>query len=109
MLNYIQSVNNYKRVLYSRFGLTSWFILVLVYMTYLINMFSIGFCMFGPNINPSYIGLLLSYILNFNDELFQFVIDETDFETQLISLERLYKLMNLSPEDKYAKYCEEWN
>jgi hypothetical protein len=68
-------VNNYKRVLYNRYGLTSWFILVLVYLTYLINVFSIGFCMFGPNISPSLIGLLLTYILNFNDELFQFVLD----------------------------------
>jgi hypothetical protein len=75
LLAYIESVNNYKRVLYNRFGLTSWFILVLVYLTYIINVFSIGFCMFAPNINPSYIGLLLSYILNFNDDLFQFVID----------------------------------
>lgn len=68
-------MNNYKRVLYNRYALAGWFILVLVYLTYVINMFSIGYCMFGAIMNPSYIGLLLTYVLNFNDELFQFVLD----------------------------------
>jgi hypothetical protein len=42
-------------------------------------MFCIGYAMFSKNSNPAEMGLLLAYILNLNDELFQFVLDEADF------------------------------
>lgn len=49
--------------------------MVLVYLTFIVNIFSIGFCMFAPGIDAVNIGLLLTYILNLNDELYQFVIN----------------------------------
>lgn len=41
--------------------------MILVYVGFIVNMFCIAYCMFGPNTNPAFIGLLLSYILNMND------------------------------------------
>jgi hypothetical protein len=49
--------------------------LILVYLTFIINIFSIGFCMFSNEVGVANIGLLLTYVLNFNDELYQLVIN----------------------------------
>jgi ABC-type multidrug transport system fused ATPase/permease subunit len=78
---HIQLVNNYRRVLLNHFAASGWFLMILVYVGYIVNMFCIGFCMFSSNQNPAYIGLLLSYILNMNDEIYSFVLEEADFET----------------------------
>lgn len=84
-------------MLLNHFAASAWFVMALVGLGYIVNMFCIGFCMFSSNQNPAYIGLLLPYILNLNDELFYFVLGEADFETQLISLERLYHITKLAP------------
>lgn len=68
-------VNDFKRVQFNRFAIEGWFILVLIGLMYIVNMFTIGFSMFSATTNPSYLGLLLIYVLNLNDELFQFVLD----------------------------------
>jgi hypothetical protein len=71
----MRNINEYKTVQFNHFGFTNWFVMVLVYLTFIVNIFSIGFCMFAPGIDAVNIGLLLTYILNLNDELYQFVIN----------------------------------
>jgi ATP-binding cassette, subfamily C (CFTR/MRP), member 1 len=106
---HIELVNNYRRVLLSHFAASGWFLMVLVYVGYIVNMFCIGFCMFSSsNDSPASIGLLLAYILNMNDEIYSFVLEEAEFETQLISLERLYHITQLPPEKRYTEYCKNW-
>lgn len=70
---------------------------MLMFLGYIVNVFCIAYSMFSDNETPAFIGLLLTYILTLNDELFYFVLEEAEFETQLISLERLYHLCKLAP------------
>jgi hypothetical protein len=71
---HIRVVNDFKRVQFNRLAIEGWFILALIGLIFIVNTFTIGFSMFSPTTNPSNLGLLLIYVLNLNDELFQFVL-----------------------------------
>jgi ATP-binding cassette subfamily C (CFTR/MRP) protein 1 len=75
-----------KRVRLSKAGLENWFCNVLGFMSYLINMPCIGYCMLSNNTNPSLMGLLMVYALSLSDCMVSMTLSSAYFETKLVSL-----------------------
>ena len=66
--------------------------------------------MFFSEGDASTLGLLLNYALFLIFQISGLIHCEAWFETQLITMERLYKFMSIEPEAGYAEYCQnEWN
>lgn len=58
----------------------------------------IGYCMFSNNSNPALMGLLMVYALSLSDFMINLTMASANFETKLVSLERIYTFMNIEPE-----------
>ena len=74
--------------------------MTLGYLSFTINMPAIAYCMFVGD-NASLVGLLMVHALNLSDEIVGFTLEEAGFETQLVSVERLYRFMKIEPEKRY--------
>lgn len=61
--------------------------------------------MFTNGIDPATLGLLMYYIVNLTGSVVWLSLNEADFETKLVSMERLYKFMTIEPETRYMQYC----
>jgi ATP-binding cassette, subfamily C (CFTR/MRP), member 1 len=84
--NQIQTTNSNKRVRLSKAGLENWFCNVLGFLSYLVNMPCIGYCMFSNNSSPALMGLLMVYALSLSDCMVSLTLASTYFETKLVSL-----------------------
>jgi ATP-binding cassette, subfamily C (CFTR/MRP), member 1 len=97
-----------KRVRLTKAGLENWFANALALLCFFINMPCIAYCMFSADNDSSVIGLLMTYALYLIFNVSGLVLSEADFETKLVSIERIYKFMEIEPEKKYLDYCKEW-
>jgi ABC-type multidrug transport system fused ATPase/permease subunit len=64
--------------------------------------------MFSNSSNPSLVGLLMVYALALCESMTSLSLSSANFETKLVSMERIYTFMNIEPEPDYKRYCEEW-
>ena len=74
--------------------------MMLSFLSFMINMPAIAYCMFLGD-NASLIGLLMVHALNLSEGIVGFTLEEAEFETQLVSIERLYRFMKIQPEKRY--------
>jgi hypothetical protein len=93
----IEWIDINKTVRLNKSALENWFALHLAFLSFLVNMPCIAFCMFNNTSNPSLVGLLMVYALSLSDDIIGLVLSLTDFETKLVSLERIYKFMHIEP------------
>ncbi len=70
---------------------------MLAYLSFFINMPCIAYCMFSSNTDPSTMGLLMAYGLSLSYSIVGVALCQADFETKLVSLERIYKFMKIEP------------
>ena len=76
-------------------GLENWFANTLAFLCFFINMPCIAYCMFSAQSDSSIIGLLMTYALYLIFNVANLVLTEADFETKLVSIERIYKFMEI--------------
>ena len=69
----------------------------------------IAYCMFSADSTSSVIGLLMTYAMYLIFSVAGLILCEADFETKLVSIERIYKFMEIEPESRYAEYCKDWD
>jgi ATP-binding cassette subfamily C (CFTR/MRP) protein 2 len=86
-----------KRVRLNKSALESWFSLTLTYLSFLVNMSAIGYCILSSNDNPSLAGLLMNYALGLSTDITNFILSAAYFETKIVSLERIYTFMKINP------------
>ena len=65
--------------------------------------------MFSADSTSSVIGLLMTYAMYLIFSVAGLILCEADFETKLVSIERIYKFMEIEPESRYAEYCKDWD
>ena len=97
-----------KRVRLTRTAMESWFSLNLAYFSFFISTVSIGYCIFSDNTNASLTGLLMNYAINLSNDIIIFTNSVTQFESKIVSLERIYSFMHIEPEAAYEEYCQNW-
>ena len=71
-------------------------------------MASIGYCLLSDNTNASLAGLLMNYAINLSSDIIIFTNSVTQFESRIVSLERIYSFMHIEPEPAYQEYCQNW-
>ena len=98
-------LNRNKQARLTRTAMESWFSLNLTYLSFFINMASIGYCLLSDNTNASLAGLLMNYAINLSNDIIVFTNSVTQFESKIISLERIYSFMHIEPEPAYEEYC----
>jgi len=91
----MRNIDKYKRVRLSKTGMESWFSINLTYLSFFVNMASIGYCMLSSNTNAALAGLLMNYAINLSSDIIEFTDSVTRFQAQLIALERIYSFMNI--------------
>jgi ABC-type multidrug transport system fused ATPase/permease subunit len=69
--------------------------MILSFLSFFINMPCIAYCMFSSDTNPSTIGLLMVYALSVSDNVVGIAQSEAGLESKLVSIERIYKFMNI--------------
>jgi ATP-binding cassette, subfamily C (CFTR/MRP), member 1 len=104
-----KNLDRNKRVRLTRTGMESWFSINLSYLSFFINMGSIGYCLLSGNTNASLAGLLMNYAVNLSGDIILFTNSVTVFESKLVSLERVYSFMHIEPEAPYLNYCAHWD
>jgi len=67
-----------KRVRITKIGLENWFANALAYMSFLINMPCIAYCMFSKASDPATMGLLMSYAINLSFNIVGLTLSEAD-------------------------------
>lgn len=67
-------IDNNKRVRLNKAALESWFSISLTYLSFLVNMAAIGYCILSTNDNPSLAGLLMNYALNLSSDIIGFTL-----------------------------------
>jgi ATP-binding cassette subfamily C (CFTR/MRP) protein 2 len=75
-----------KKVRLNKSALESWFSLTLTYLSFLVNMSAIGYCILSNNDNPSLAGLLMNYAINLSSDIIYFIMSVANFETKIVSL-----------------------
>lgn len=50
----------------------------------------------------------MTYALFVLFQVTEFLLCESNFETKLVSIERIYKFMEIEPEKGYEDYCLRW-
>ena len=80
---------------FTKSGLENWFSNTLAMLCFLINMPSLAYSMFISNDSASTLGLLMNYALFLIFQLTAMIQCEAWFETDLITMERLYKFMSI--------------
>jgi len=53
--------------------------------------------MLSNNTNPALMGLLMVYALSLSDCMISLTLASANFESKLVSLERIYTFMNIEP------------
>jgi hypothetical protein len=91
----MKTTDHNKRVRLSKSGLSNWFCNVLGFLSFLVNMPCIAYCMLGNSSNPALMGLLMVYALSLSDCMISLTLSSANFETKLVSLERIYTFMNI--------------
>ena len=86
-----------KRVRLNQICMNMWFWMRIGYLTFLINLPCIAFCMFNSASNPAIMGLLMVYALSLSDHITGTTFCFSDMENKCISLERIYNFASISP------------
>lgn len=90
-----------------------WFAQRLAWMSYLINIAAIGYCIIASNytnsISGSMAGLLLAYALNLDESVINVTYSMASLENRMISVERVTNFMRIEPEPGYAEYTKNWS
>lgn len=84
-----------KRVRLTKSGLGNWFANTLAYLCFFVNIPCIGYCMFSDETDPAVMGLLMTYALFLIFNVSEVILCSANFETKLVSVERLYKFMHI--------------
>ena len=71
--------------------------MMLTYLSFCVNMTAIGYCILSSNDNPSLAGLLMNYAIGLSTDIIYFIMSVANFETKIVSLERIYNFMKISP------------
>ena len=69
----------------------SWFSMRLSFLSFVINMGAILYCILSDNGNGSLAGLLLTYSLSVNSDLVDTIFAYASLETKMIAIERVTK------------------
>jgi hypothetical protein len=77
--NQIKYLDINKRVRLTKVGMQSWFSVNLTYISFFINMGSIGYCLLSDNANASLAGLLMNYAINLSSDIINFTNTFTIF------------------------------
>jgi ABC-type multidrug transport system fused ATPase/permease subunit len=86
-----------KRVRLTKSGIESWFSINLTYLSFFINMVSVGYCILSDNPNASLAGLLMNYAITLSSTIRSFTNDATVFESKVVALERIYAFTKIEP------------
>ena len=82
----MRSLDINKRVRLTKAGMESWFSINLTYLSFLINMVSIGYSILSDNPNASLAGLLMNYAITLSSTVINLTNDIAVFESKVISL-----------------------
>lgn len=77
-------------------------------MCYFINIPCIAYAMFNADSDPTTVGLLMTYAMSIAGSIRGIVYCQAGLENQLVVVERVYKIMDIQPEEKYAEYTKNW-
>ena len=76
----------------------SWFSVNLTYLSFIINMASVGYCIFTDNTDAALAGLLMNYAVNLSSDIISVTNNIAIFQAKVISLERIYSVTKIEPE-----------
>jgi ABC-type multidrug transport system fused ATPase/permease subunit len=76
----------------------SWFSVNLTYLSFIINMASVGYCIFTDNTDAALAGLLMNYAVNLSSDIISVTNNVAIFQAKVISLERIYSVTKIEPE-----------
>jgi hypothetical protein len=68
-----------KKVRLNKSALESWFSLTLTYLSFLISMTAIGYCILSSNDNPSLAGLLMNYAVGLSTDIIYVILTFATF------------------------------
>lgn len=75
-----------KKVRLNKSALECWFSLSLTYLSFIVNMSAIGYCILSSNENASLAGLLMNYALSLSSDIIGFIMSIATFETKIVCL-----------------------
>jgi len=78
-------------------------------MSLAIIMGTLGYCLFGKFENSALAGLLVSYIVSFEDDIEYLAVSFCALHLKMVSVERLVNFSKLTPEISYKSYSDNWN
>lgn len=64
----------------------SWFSVNLTYLSFIINMASVGYCIFTDNTDAALAGLLMNYAVNLSSDIISVTNNFAIFQAKVISL-----------------------
>jgi hypothetical protein len=90
-------------------GASSWLYIRSILMSLAIIMGTLGYCLFGKFENSAIAGLLVSYIINFKDDIIYLAVSFNSLHLKMVFVERLVNFSKLTPEISYKSYLDNWN
>ena len=93
----MKNLDNNKRVRLTKTGMESWFSINLTYLSFFVNMASVGYCILSDNPNASLAGLLMNYAINLSSDIINFTNYVSIFQSKVISLERIFNFTKIEP------------
>lgn len=75
----MSNIDTNKKVRLNKSALESWFSLSLTYVTFLVNMSAVGYCILSDNNNASLAGLLMNYALNASSDIIYTILSAAYF------------------------------
>lgn len=70
-------------------------------ISYVINLLTIGYCLFAGGVNAALVGVLLAYSGLMNYDVVLCAFSYSNLELKMISLERLINFVKIEPESGY--------
>lgn len=98
----VNLVNTNKRTRMARAAFECWFAQRVTWLSYIISISAIAYCLFSDQTNGSMAGLLLAYSFTVDENVIFLVYSLADTEAKMVSVERVANFMKIEPEKGYA-------
>ena len=103
MQRQVELVNTNKRMRIARGVTECWFVQRVAWLSYMISISAIAYCLLSDHNNGSLAGLLLAYSFTLDDNVIFLVYSLADSESKMVSVERIANFMSIEPEKGYEK------
>jgi ABC-type multidrug transport system fused ATPase/permease subunit len=98
-----------KRNRMAREAMENWFEQRLAWMSFLINITAIGYCILAGGSSGAMAGLLLAYSFTLDEYVIKVTYVLSIFRNKMISVERISNFMRIEPESGYTEYVKNWS